>query len=59
VPDSLSCAAKLAGKKLKGSGAGGCSWLIPKKTHGKKLVVTVNLEYQGQTETFSQTFKVT
>jgi hypothetical protein len=59
VPDSLSCAAKLAGKKLKGSGAGGCSWLIPKKTHGKKLVVTVNVEYQGQTETFSQTFKVT
>jgi len=59
VPDSLSCTAKLAGKRLKGSGAGGCSWVIPKTTRGKKLVVTVNVVYQGQTETFSQTFKVT
>lgn len=59
APDSLSCTAKLGKKSLKGSGAGGCSWLIPKKTRGKKLVVAVNVSYQGQTETFSQTFKVT
>jgi hypothetical protein len=59
APDSLSCTAKLGTKKLKGSGTGGCSWLIPKKTRGKKLLVTVNVAYQGQTETFSQTFKVT
>jgi len=59
VPDSLSCAAKLGSKTLKGSGVGGCAWLIPKKTRGKKLVITVNVSYQGQTETFSQTFKVT
>jgi hypothetical protein len=58
APDSLSCSAKLAGKSLKGSGVGGCSWLLPKKSRGKKLVVTVNVTYQGQSETFSQTFKV-
>lgn len=59
APDSLSCTAKLGAKRLKGTGTGGCSWLIPKKTRGKKLNVTVNVSYQGQTETFSQTFKVT
>jgi len=59
APDSISCAAKLGAKQLKGSGAGGCSWLIPKKKRGKKLVVTVNVAYHGETETFTQTFKVT
>jgi hypothetical protein len=59
APDSLTCTAKLGAKTLKGSGTGGCSWLIPKKTRGKKLLVAVNVAYQGQTETFSQTFKVT
>ena len=57
--DTVSCAAKLAGKQLKGSGQGGCSWLLPKKARGKKLVVVVSVSYQGQSETFSQTFKVT
>jgi hypothetical protein len=59
APDSLSCTAKLGTKTLKGSGTGGCSWLIPKKTRGKKLNVTVNVAYQGQTETFSQAFTIT
>lgn len=59
APDSISCSAKLGAKTLKGSGAGGCAWLIPKKTRGKKLVVSVNVSYQGQTETFSQTFRIT
>jgi hypothetical protein len=59
VPDSLACTAKLAGKVLKGTGVGGCSWLLPKKARTKKLVVSVNVSYQGETETFTQTFKVT
>lgn len=59
APESLACSAKLAGKALKGSGTGGCSWLLPKKSKGKKLVVSVTITYQGQTQTFSQTFKVT
>jgi hypothetical protein len=59
VPDSLACTAKVAGKSLKGSGSGGCSWLLPRKARGKKLVLSVAVAYQGQTETFSQTFKIT
>lgn len=59
LPDSLSCSAKLAGKAIKGSGTGGCSWLLPKKARGKKLTVMVNVSYHGDSETFSQTFKVT
>lgn len=59
MPDSLSCAAKLGGKLLRGSGAGGCSWLLPKKSRGKKLLVTVNVAYRGETETFSQTYNIT
>jgi hypothetical protein len=59
MPDSLTCTAKLAGKALKGTGAGGCSWLLPKKARGKRLAVSVAVTYQGQTETFAQTFKVT
>ena len=58
APDSLNCGAKLGGKSLKESGVGGCSWRLPKKSRGKKLVVTVNVTYEGQSETFSQTFKV-
>lgn len=58
APDTLTCVAKLAGKSLKGTGVGGCSWLLPKKSRGKKLVVTLSVTYQGQSETFSQTFKV-
>jgi hypothetical protein len=37
---------------------GGCSWLLPKKARGKKLTVTVNVSYHGDSETFSQTYKV-
>jgi hypothetical protein len=59
LPDSLSCTAKLAGKSLEGTGVDGCSWLLPKKGRGKKLVVSVNVSYQGETETFTQTFRVT
>jgi hypothetical protein len=36
----LTCTAMLAGRKLPGSGTGGCAFAVPKKSHGKKLVVT-------------------
>jgi hypothetical protein len=59
LPDSLSCSAKLAGKAIKSSSTGACSWLLPKKARGKKLTVSVNVSYHGDSETFTQTFKVT
>jgi hypothetical protein len=58
APDTYSCSATLAGRALKGKGVGGCSWLLPKKARGKKLIVSVNVSYHGDSETFSQTYKV-
>jgi hypothetical protein len=55
LPEAISCSAKLAGKSLKGNG---CSWALRKKARGKKLTVSVNVSYHGDSETFSQTYKV-
>jgi hypothetical protein len=57
-PDSYSCTATLAGRALKGSGTGGCSWALSKKARGKKLVVNVTISYQGVSDTFSASYKV-
>jgi hypothetical protein len=57
-PDSYSCRAKVAGRVLKGTGTGKCSWLIPKKARRKQLVVTLTLSYQGATRTFKFPFRV-
>lgn len=56
--DSYSCTATLAGHALPGSGTGGCSWKLPKKAKGKKLVVDVTVSYQGASDTFEATYKV-
>jgi hypothetical protein len=47
--DSISCVAKLNGKRL----AGRCSWRLPKNAKGKRLVVTLTAHYKGATETFT------
>jgi hypothetical protein len=57
-PDSYICTAKLAGRALKGSGTGGCSWALARKARGKKLVVDVTISYQGASDTFEATYKV-
>ncbi len=36
------CSARLGGKPLRGTGAGHCTFALPKKAKGKKLVVTVS-----------------
>jgi len=58
LPESFSCSARLGAKALKGTSTEGCSWLLPKKARGKKLTVSVNVSYHGDSETFSQTYKV-
>jgi hypothetical protein len=55
LPEAIVCSATLGRKLLK---ANGCSWLLPKKARGKKLTVRVNVSYHGDSETFSQTYKV-
>jgi hypothetical protein len=58
-PTSVRCAAKLAGKTLRGTGAGGCRWSLPKNAKGKRLVITVTATYQdAEPVTVTSSFKV-
>jgi hypothetical protein len=47
--DSITCVAKLNGKRL----AGRCSWRIPVNARGKRLVVTLTARYEGASATFT------
>jgi hypothetical protein len=47
--DSITCVAKLNGKRLQGR----CSWRIPKTARGKRLVVTLTARYKGAKATFT------
>jgi hypothetical protein len=57
-PDSSSCRAKLAGRTLKGSGAGGCSWAIPKTARKQKLTMVLTVGYLGAKKSFTFTYPV-
>jgi hypothetical protein len=57
-PESYSCVATLAGKRLVGRGVGGCSWQLPKKTRGKNLHVVVTAVFQGATTSVPFDFPV-
>ena len=46
-PDSFTCRATLAGKKLAGKGDGGCRWTIPKKAKRKRLLIRITYSFQG------------
>jgi hypothetical protein len=50
APESYRCKATLGGKALKA--AGRCRWTIPKKSKGKRLVITVTAVYGGVTASF-------
>jgi hypothetical protein len=47
--DSITCVAKLNGKRL----AGRCAWRIPANARGKRLVVTLSARYKGVSATFT------
>jgi hypothetical protein len=47
--DSITCVAKLNGKRL----AGRCAWRIPRAGKGKRLVVTLTARYKGVSATFT------
>ena len=57
-PDSYSCRATLKGRALLGTGAGGCTFRIPKKARGRILKVVLSVTYEGATKTFPFSFKV-
>ena len=47
--DSITCVAKLNGKRL----AGRCAWRIPRNGKGKRLIVTLTARYKGASATFT------
>lgn len=57
-PDTYSCAAKLKGTRLSGSGKGGCTWNLPRNARGKLLVVVVTVTYQGASKSVPFTYRV-
>lgn len=57
-PESYTCSAKLGMKTLRGTGAGGCTFAIPKKAKGKKLSVSLTVSYQGASKTVQLAYKV-
>jgi hypothetical protein len=54
APTTATCTATLAGVRLRGTGRGGATWLLPKSARGKRLVVSVRVTYK--TAAFSQKF---
>jgi hypothetical protein len=53
------CVAQLAGKLLRGTGKGSCTFRIPKNAKGKRLRVTLFVTHNGVTDEFDPyVFKV-
>ena len=57
-PDSYTCRATLKGRAMSGTGTGGCTYLVPKKSRGKQLKVVATVVYEGATKAFSFPFTV-
>jgi hypothetical protein len=57
-PDAYSCSAKLAGRTLAGRGTGRCTYTLPKGARGKRLVVSVTVQYEGAKKAFQLPFRV-
>jgi hypothetical protein len=56
---SYTCRATLAGKRLRGTGRGGCTFRLPKTAKGKRLVIVVTATPPGgQAASRSVTFRV-
>jgi hypothetical protein len=57
-PATVRCTATLAGVRLAGRGAGGCTLAIPRTARGKQLAVVVTVTYQGATKSFRFAYRV-
>lgn len=50
---SFACRAKLAGKRIRGAGPGGCTFKVPKSAKGKRFAITITVTAPGgRAETF-------
>jgi hypothetical protein len=57
-PDSYSCTAKLGQRPLRGTGTGACTYTLPRKSRGKQLRLTVTVNYEGASKSFTYSFRV-
>jgi hypothetical protein len=57
-PDSYSCKATVGQRALRGTGTGACTFTVPKKSRGKQLRLTVTVNYEGASKSFTYSFKV-
>jgi hypothetical protein len=57
-PESYTCRATLREKSIAGSGAGGCTWKLPKNARGAVLRVVVTVSYQGASKSVPLTYRV-
>jgi hypothetical protein len=57
-PESFSCVARLGNRAIRGSGAGGCSYTIPKRAKGKRLSITLTVTYQGAEKRVALVYRV-
>ena len=57
-PESYSCVARLAGRVLRGTGTGGCTWTLPRSARGKPLAVVITVTYQGATKSVRFVYRV-
>jgi hypothetical protein len=57
-PESSTCTARLGTRALRGSGAGGCTFAIPKRAKGKRLTVTLTVTYQGASKSVTRVYRV-
>jgi hypothetical protein len=57
-PDRVNCSATLAGKRLKGSGSGRCSFSLPRSAKGKTVRVLVGARFRDQTKAVEYTLRV-
>ena len=54
----LRCRATLAGRTLRGSGAGGCTFSLPRDTKGKRLTVAITAAVGSESVTVKSSFTV-
>jgi hypothetical protein len=57
-PESFRCAARLGTRVLRGKGAGGCTFAIPKGSKGKRVTITLTVTYQGATKGVPLVYRV-
>lgn len=52
-PDTVSCTATLGGRRLRGTGPGGCTFALPRNANSKRLRVTVTATYGAEQRQFA------